>query len=72
MESSYKKLSKQRDETIFIIKKALKERQIHAKHAAENIETGKDQHACYELQNIQDKVTLDEMLDELAKLYEIQ
>lgn len=72
MESSYKKLAKQRDETIFIVKKALKDRQIHAKHATENIESGKDEKASYQLQNIQDKITLDEILEELVKLYEIE
>lgn len=57
---SYKKLAKQRDEAIFYIKTALKSRQIHMKEEDAD------------LQNLRNALTLDELLDNLTKLYEIE
>lgn len=70
--NSYKKLAKQRDEAIYQVKKAMESRKIHAKTAEIQEKEGKDKKAIAELENIKNSITLNELLDAMAKIYEIE
>lgn len=72
MESSYKKLAKLKQETIYQVKKALEQRRIHEFHAITKLNEGKDEKEVYAFENLQNALTLNDLLAALVKLYEIE